>query len=83
MILELEVFNYDEDDQSLMDIGESPKNDLEEGWLIDITFYNVDFIRPYKDMYCEVCSGGELFLVNEPYNVVQEKIKEQMNFKFN
>lgn len=84
MILELEVFIWDENNQKLLDIGEEPNGAIEEeGSIVYITFYNIDFIHQYKDFYCVIGSGGEVFTINEEYSVLKDKIKEQLHFKFN
>jgi hypothetical protein len=84
MILQLEVFVWDEGNQKLIDMGETPKGDIEEDdYVVDFTFYSIDFVHRYKDFYCVIGSGSEMFTINEDYNSVQEKIKEQMHFRFN
>lgn len=48
------------------------------------TFYVITLIRPHNDpLYCELFCSGDIFIINEPYESVRQKIKNQMNFKWN
>jgi len=48
------------------------------------TFYQISFIRKRTEKnLCEVGSNGEDFIINEPYESVKQKIKDQIIFKWN
>jgi len=48
------------------------------------TFYLIAGIRPHDEKgYCEILSNGDVFIIKEPYESVKQKIKNQMNFKWN
>ncbi|TDD77149.1 hypothetical protein [Flavobacterium caseinilyticum] len=48
------------------------------------TFYLIAAIRPHDEKgYCDVFSNGETYTVKESYESVKQKIRNQMNFKWN
>ncbi|MGH2666061.1 hypothetical protein [Flavobacterium sp.] len=47
------------------------------------TFYLIAHIRPFDEQFCEVVSDGQIYIVNEPYESVQAKIRERLLFKWN
>jgi hypothetical protein len=48
-----------------------------------ITFYHIDYVRPYVDNHCVIASGGEIFIIKETEEVVNNKIQEQITYKWN
>lgn len=77
----LQVFWLTEEDMALEHIGVDVP--IEKCATKEDTLYRIDWIRPYKDSYCEVSSGPDIFLVNMSYEKVRQFIKDQMTFKFN
>lgn len=48
------------------------------------TFYTIALIRPHDEKgYCELFSNNDVFIIKESYKSVKQKIKNQMNFKWN
>lgn len=48
------------------------------------TFYSIAAIRPHDEKgYCDVFSNGDVFTIKESYESVKQKIRNQMNFKWN
>lgn len=48
------------------------------------TFYTIAFVRPHEEKgYCEVFSNNDVFIIRESYESVKQKIRNQMNFKWN
>ena len=48
------------------------------------TFYCIAALRPHEEKgYCEVLCNNDLFTIKESYESVRQKIKNQMNFKWN
>lgn len=48
------------------------------------TFYSITAIRPHDEKgYCELFSNGDIFTIKESYESVKQKMKNQMNFKWN
>ncbi len=75
MEIDVNIFwTKNEDQVSQQEVGISL--DLNDCVLMPVTIYSVDYIRPYKDKYCEMSSGGDLFIVNETADSVKKKIRE-------
>lgn len=57
--------------------------DIEDSDLKPHTFYHISHIRPYDEEKCTVISDGCVYIMNESYEVVKQKIHDQRVFKFN
>lgn len=83
--LELNVLWHTDEGQTLADAG--LEVDKQYTTVKAHTFYSIENIRPYEDdeckNYCKLSSGGVQYIVNESYEVVKQKIKDVMNFKWN
>ena len=79
----LNVLWNSEEDMDLINKGVDVEVKIENAVLMEHTFYNIDFIRPYQECYCEVSSGGEIYIVNESYDQVKSKIHFHKMFAMN
>ena len=70
--VELQVFWLSEEDYSAQNAG--VEVELEECLLKRHTFYSIDYIRPYRNNYCELSSGNADFIINESYESVKKKL---------
>jgi len=57
--------------------------DVTENDVLQHTFYEISHIAPYDDKYCRVVSGGQTYIVTEPYEIVKDKIKKQKVMNLN
>ena len=57
---------------------------LEECAIKTHTFCIIAAVRPHDNPnYCEILCDGEVFIINEPFLSVRNKIKDQLVLKWN
>lgn len=78
----LPVLWFSDEQQKEFDLcnKDIPKEELD---IKMITFYHIDYVRAYEDNYSVISSGGEIFIIKETEEVVNNKIHEQMTYKWN
>lgn len=81
-MIKLNIFFHNEEDDESIKLGLKNEEDIDfrNHKIEEITFYQINYIAKYDELYCEIASNGTTFIANETYEAVNKKIRDSKIF---